>query len=81
MDPWLKNISRFSDVVSQKKKELEGLKLRKAQFEKEFDYNNFQHKELEEAGFKENELEKAGCGIKNAQQFRRDQGCLIKSLL
>jgi DNA repair protein RecN (Recombination protein N) len=39
------------------KKELESLRHQKAQFEKEFDYHQFQFNELEEAGFKENELE------------------------
>ncbi|MFI5185574.1 MAG: DNA repair protein RecN [Chitinophagales bacterium] len=39
------------------KKEWEELKEKKRQFEKEFDYNQFQYNELEEAGFKENELE------------------------
>ena len=39
------------------KKELETLKIQKQQFEKEFDYNQFQYDELDEAAFKENELE------------------------
>ena len=38
-------------------KELEELKSRKQQFDREADYNSFQFKELEEAGLKENELE------------------------
>jgi DNA repair protein RecN (Recombination protein N) len=42
----------------QVKKELEELKSQKQLFDREADYNNFQFKELEEAGFKENELEK-----------------------
>jgi DNA repair protein RecN (Recombination protein N) len=33
------------------------LQEQKAQFEKEFDYHQFQFNELEEAGFRENELE------------------------
>jgi DNA repair protein RecN (Recombination protein N) len=41
----------------QVKKELEELKIKKQQFDREADYNQFQFKELEEAGFKENELE------------------------
>jgi DNA repair protein RecN (Recombination protein N) len=36
---------------------LEELRTQKAQFEKEFDYHQFQFNELEEAGFRENELE------------------------
>jgi DNA repair protein RecN (Recombination protein N) len=39
------------------KKELETLTGQMKQFEKEFDYNQFQYNELEEAAFKENELE------------------------
>ncbi len=39
------------------KKEWEALQEQKAQFEKEFDYHQFQFNELEEAGFRENELE------------------------
>ena len=39
------------------KKELETLKSQKQQFEKEFDYNQFQYNELDEAAFNENELE------------------------
>ena len=39
------------------KKELETLGGQRKQFEKEFDYNQFQYNELDEADFKENELE------------------------
>ena len=39
------------------KKELETLKSQRQQFEKEFDYNQFQYNELDEAAFNENELE------------------------
>lgn len=39
------------------RKKLELLKDQKKQFDKEFDYHQFQFNELEEAGFKENELE------------------------
>ncbi len=39
------------------KKDWEELKEQKKQFEKEFDYNQFQYNELEDAGFRENELE------------------------
>jgi DNA repair protein RecN (Recombination protein N) len=39
------------------RKEWEHLKEQKAQFEKEFDYHQFQFNELEDAGFRENELE------------------------
>lgn len=39
------------------RREWEHLKEQKAQFEKEFDYHQFQFNELEDAGFRENELE------------------------
>jgi DNA repair protein RecN (Recombination protein N) len=39
------------------RREWEKLKEEKAQFEKEFDYHQFQFNELDEAGFRENELE------------------------
>ena len=46
------------------KKEWKELKDQKQQFEKEFDYNQFQYSELEEAGFKENELEELDTELK-----------------
>lgn len=46
------------------KREMESLKEQKSQFEKEFDYHQFQFNELEEAGFKENELEDLDTEIK-----------------
>lgn len=46
------------------KKELEELNSQKKQFEKEFDYNQFQYNELEEAGYKENELEELDIELK-----------------
>jgi len=39
------------------RKELEALREQKQQFEKEFDYNQFQYNELNDAAFRENELE------------------------
>lgn len=45
-------------------KELEELKQRKLQFDKEADYNRFQFNELEEAAFRENELEETDAGLK-----------------
>ncbi|MDQ3279112.1 MAG: DNA repair protein RecN [Bacteroidota bacterium] len=45
-------------VASQEaKRQWESLREQKSQFEKEFDYHQFQFNELEEAGFRENELE------------------------
>src|SRR6185369_7883356 len=46
------------------KKELEILSGQKKQFEKEFDYNQFQYNELEEAAFRENELEELDTELK-----------------
>lgn len=46
------------------KKECAELKDQKLQFEKEFDYNQFQFNELDEASFKENELEELEAELK-----------------
>ncbi|HEV8285624.1 MAG TPA: DNA repair protein RecN [Chitinophagaceae bacterium] len=46
------------------KKEWERLKEQKQQFEKEFDYNQFQYNELEELKFEENELEELDSELK-----------------
>ena len=53
--------------------EFDELKQQKQQFNKEADYNNFQFKELEEAGFKENELEEIDAELKllnNAESIK-----------
>ncbi len=55
--PMLKKYRSLFDEAQASKKALEALKEQKAQFEKEFDYHQFQFNELEEAGFRENELE------------------------
>src|SRR5687767_633272 len=46
------------------RKQEEMLRQEKLQFDKEFDYNQFQYKELEEAGFRENELEELDAELK-----------------
>jgi len=46
------------------RKQEEILRQEKLQFDKEFDYNQFQYKELEEAGFRENELEELDAELK-----------------
>ena len=54
-------------------KELDELKDRKMQFDKEADYNRFQFGELEEAGFRENELEETDAELKmlnNAEEIK-----------
>ena len=55
--PLLKKYSKVFVAAQVSKSELDGLKEQKLQFEKEFDYHQFQFSELDEAGFKENELE------------------------
>ena len=56
LTPLKKYTAVFSEAQTARK-ELDRLKEQKAQFDKEFDYHQFQFNELEEAGFKENELE------------------------
>lgn len=48
----------------QSRKQEEILRQEKLQFDKEYDYNQFQYKELEEAGFRENELEDLDAELK-----------------
>jgi DNA repair protein RecN (Recombination protein N) len=54
---FLKKYRTTFDTVQAARKNLEQLKEQKTQFNKEFDYHQFQFNELEEANFKENELE------------------------
>ena len=52
---------------------MEILKNKKTQFDKEFDYNQFQYNELDEADFKENELEEIETELKiltNAEEIK-----------
>ena len=53
----LRNYQQVFQQSQVVKKEWELLNEQKAQFEKEFDYHQFQFNELDEAGFRENELE------------------------
>ncbi len=53
----LKTYHTTFDAAQTARKNLENLKEQKTQFNKEFDYHQFQFTELEEANFKENELE------------------------
>lgn len=53
----LKNYRATFEASQAARKKLEVLKEQKTQFNKEFDYHQFQFGELEEANFKENELE------------------------
>jgi DNA repair protein RecN (Recombination protein N) len=53
----IKKYRNSFDAAQLAKRNLETLKEQKTQFNKEFDYHQFQFNELEEAAFKENELE------------------------
>ena len=53
----LKQYQRLFRHWQDSKRRWELLKEKKKQFEREFDYNQFQYNELDEANFKENELE------------------------
>lgn len=53
----LKQYRQLYSQLQASKSSLETLKHQKEQFDKEFDYNQFQFNELEEVGLKENELE------------------------
>jgi len=53
----LKKYRTTFDAAQTARRNLEQLKEQKTQFNKEFDYHQFQFNELEEANFKENELE------------------------
>ena len=55
--PVLASYQQIFSNAQAARREWESLKEQKAQFEKEFDYHQFQFNELEEAGFRENELE------------------------
>jgi DNA repair protein RecN (Recombination protein N) len=61
------------------KKEWEQLKERKQQFEKEFDYNQFQYNELKEAAFRENELEELDAELKLLNNSEGIKAALLKA--
>lgn len=61
------------------KRELETLKEQKSQFEKEFDYHQFQFNELEEAGFREAELEDLDTEIKMLSNAEGIKNVLTKA--
>jgi DNA repair protein RecN (Recombination protein N) len=69
----LKGYRQLFEQVQATRRRLETLKEQKSQFNKEFDYHQFQFNELEEAGFKENELEELELELKtqtNAEGIR-----------
>jgi len=61
------------------RRELETLKEQKTQFEKEFDYHQFQFNELEEAGFKTNELEDLDAELKMLSNAEGIKNALSKA--
>ena len=60
----LKEYSQHYNKAQTARQHFEELKNQKTQFDKEFDYNQFQFNELDEAGFKENELEDIDAELK-----------------
>ena len=69
----LKSYRTTFTAAQSAKKNLEALKNQKTQFNKEFDYQQFQFKELEEANFRPNELEELDQELKtqtNAEEIK-----------
>ncbi len=62
----------------QVRREYEQLKEQKALFDKEADYNQFQHNELEEAAFHENEIEEADSALKTLSHAEGIKAALNK---
>jgi DNA repair protein RecN (Recombination protein N) len=74
-------LTKYQDIFYQwqrVKKEWEGLKEQKLQFDKEADYNQFQFNELEEAGFKENEVEEIDAELKMLSHAEGIKGALTR---
>ena len=61
------------------KRGMESLREQKSQFEKEFDYHQFQFTELDEAGFRENELEDLDTEIKMLSNAEGIKNTLTKA--
>ena len=72
LDKFKKAFHQWQEI----KKEWERLKEQKLQFDKEADYNQFQFKELEEAGFKENEIENIDAELKMLSHAEGIKGAL-----
>ncbi len=75
-------LTKYSQVFSASqlaKKEVEKLKEQKAQFDKEFDYHQFQFTELDEAAFKENELEDLDIELKMLSNAEGIKNALAKT--
>jgi DNA repair protein RecN (Recombination protein N) len=70
--------STFTDAQAARRN-LETLREQKTQFNKEFDYHQFQFNELEEAGFKENELEDLDQELKTQTNAEGIKNALTKT--
>lgn len=68
----------FYSELRKNEKDLNELKDRKQQFDKEADYNRFQFTELEEAGFRENELEETDAELKMLNNSEEIKNALSK---
>lgn len=77
--PALKSYSQVFESMQGVRKKLESLKQQKEQFNKEFDYHQFQFNELEEAGFRENELEELDLELKMQTNAEGIKSALIKT--
>jgi DNA repair protein RecN (Recombination protein N) len=75
----LKEYKRIYTQAQTARGRYEQLKEQKTQFDKEFDYNQFQFNELEEAGFKENELEDIDTELKMLTNAEGIKNALAKA--
>lgn len=75
----LKQYLAIYSKAGEVKKKLDLLKEQKSQFEKEYDYHQFQFNELEEAGFKENELEDLELQLKTLANAEDIKNALAKT--
>jgi DNA repair protein RecN (Recombination protein N) len=78
----LESLNRYKltfEAAQIARKNLETLKEQKTQFNKEFDYHQFQFNELEEAGFRENELEDLEAELKTQTNAEGIKNALSKT--
>jgi len=84
LDALADNFDRLKDyrvtfnATQSAKKNVETLKEQKAQFNKEFDYHQFQFNELDEANFRENELEELDQELKTQANAEEIKNALTK---
>jgi len=74
----LKDYRLTFNTTQSAKKNVEALKEQKTQFNKEFDYNQFQYNELDEANFSENELEELDQELKTQTNAEEIKNALTK---